>query len=121
MSIVPGTINIHGRIVTTVEWWSNGSGYALVLASLPLITSGFLLLMQSRYSRPIYIVGWVVVDSAMVRIAVINGAPLSKEEASIYGILCVLFIGIFAIYLYFSKAVKEYLSDVPSRRQSNNL
>ena len=77
--------------------------------------------MQSRYSRPIYIVGWVVVDSAMVRIAVINGAPLSKEEASIYGILCVLFIGIFAIYLYFSKAVKEYLSDVPSRRQSNNL
>ena len=120
MSVVPGTINVHGRIVTTAEWWANGSGIILMLSSAPLVISGFLLLTQSRYSRPSYIAGWAIVDVAVVWIANINGASLSRADACVYGLLCIASVGVFATYLYLSTPVKQYLNDVPQERRAGS-
>lgn len=110
MSVVPGTVNVHGKAVNTTVWWDNGSGYILIFSSLPLIVSGLMLLMQSRHARPTYIIGWLLVDSAAFWISNINGVPLSTEDARIYGLLCIASIVAFAMYLYLSHAVKNYLN-----------
>ncbi|WP_036114025.1 hypothetical protein [Luteibacter mycovicinus] len=110
-SIVPGTVNVHGKIVTTAEWWANKSGFILLFASIPLITSGFLLLRRAAHARPLYIVGWVAVDIAAIWIPAVNDVPLSRSNVIVYGVLSAVSIIAFATYLYLSGAVKTYLND----------
>lgn len=109
-SIVPGTVNVHGKIVTTAEWWANGSGFILLFSSIPLMTSGLLLLRRAAHARPLYIVGWVVVDIAAVWIPTVNEAPLSRSDVIVYGVLSAASLIAFATYLYLSGAVKRCLN-----------
>ena len=107
-SMLPGGVNIDGRIVRTSEWWSNGSGFAFVAALLPLTASGVLMLLRTRYSRFAHVVGWLLQGVGVFAVTKINNVDVSRTSgyAGVGFVLAATLV--IAIYVYRSKSARLY-------------
>lgn len=107
-TMLPGSINIHGHLVSTREWWSNGSGYVFAIPFLLLGASGVLMLKRAVYSRFVYIAGWIFSDISVFAVMKINNVTLPLRVEYAYACFGGASIVVFAIYLYFGKRVRTY-------------
>ena len=114
-SVLPhGSISAFGRQMSTTEWWASGAGAITVLAAVLPIASAALMLKRSRYGRPAYVLGWVVLSLATpVLVAVTKGNAAGAAPSMIFSLVVTVLI---ALYLYRSKAVRGYFDTAASVR-----
>lgn len=110
LSIFPGNVTIDEKIVSTSQWWSNGSGFIFAVALLPLTISGVLMLLRTGYSRAVHVVGWLLQGIGVFTVTKINNVavPHTVEYAGAGFILTVTLV--VAIYVYRSKGARLYFS-----------
>jgi hypothetical protein len=107
-TLLPGSVNIHGQIVSTRQWWSNGSGYVLAISLMPLCSSGILMLRRVAHSRFLHIFGWVFSGIGAFVTMKINDVMLSQRVEYAYAGFSIASTIVFAAYLYFNKDVRSY-------------
>ena len=105
---LPGTVNIHGHLVSTREWWSNGSGFVFAISFILLGSSGILMLKRAVYSRALHIAGWISSGIAALIVVNINNITMPQSESYAYAGFSLASTTVFAIYLYFNKRVRIY-------------
>lgn len=108
------SINVFGRQMSAWEWWSSGAGLVTIVIGGLVAAAALLMLKRSRHGRPMYIAGWVAISASVPLVAYLTGGRPSGEIASLISNL-VLTVSI-SIYLYKSRAVREYFATELSPR-----
>lgn len=107
-TVFPGTIDVYGHLISTGEWWANGSGFVLSSALLLLGSSAIMMLKRIAFGRIIHIAGWVSLYVGAFIVARINDVTLPSSVQNLYAALGVGSTIVFATYLYFGKGVRRY-------------
>lgn len=104
--VTTSPIMVFGQPVTVSEWWSSGAGILTVGIAIVGGAAGVLMLMRSRYGRPVYILTWAMASASIPLIAELTGKGIAGSlPAAAFD--SVLTLGI-AIYLSKSQAIQSY-------------
>lgn len=99
-SLVPVVpFRLYGEVVSFERWWQSGAGLGASMIGLFLPYAAVLLLQKASYARVVYLGILVVVTMGA-------GLALGRHIAVIILNLCV--VGMLALYLYKSSAVRAY-------------
>jgi hypothetical protein len=102
------SIGVFGRQMTASEWWSSGAGPTTLVVGGLMLAAAFLMLRRSRYGRPAYLLGLIVVSLSAPLIAYLTGSDFPADVPSLLSdLVFTVFIG---LYLYKSRAVQNYFS-----------
>jgi hypothetical protein len=104
-SLVNG-VDVFGKHVDTATWWAEGAGYCCLFAALIASWSSILMIMRSRYGRPVCIVGWLAIAASSLLGAYIAEVPYVSYMPGIVSSL--IMTACVAGYLYLSKRTKTY-------------
>jgi hypothetical protein len=103
------SIGVFGRQMTASEWWSSGAGLTTLVVGGLMLAAAFLMLRRSRYGRPAYLLGLIVVSLSAPLIAYLTGSDFPAEVPSLLSdLVFTVFIG---LYLYKSRAVQNYFTE----------
>ncbi|WP_125903110.1 hypothetical protein [Luteibacter rhizovicinus] len=107
-TIIPGGAVVGQKKVGLGEWWSNGSGIVLAVAIGLFVASGVAILKRLHRSRALYLCSWIILYLAVFIIELINKVSYSSDQYVSDLLFGALQLIVFALYLYFSKGVKNY-------------
>lgn len=106
-SILPDDVTVNGHVMNR-QWWINGSGYLLLAALVPFVSSGVLMLKRIRYARAVHVAGWLLLYIGGFLVSRMNNGLSATDEAWSYAGWGVAQTAAVAGYLYFSKQVRAY-------------
>lgn len=102
------SIGVFGRQMTASEWWSSGAGLTTLVVGGLMLAAGLLMLRRSRYGRPAYLLGLIVLNLSAPLIAYLTGSDFPAEVSSL--IFDLVFTVLIGLYLYKSRAVQNYFA-----------
>jgi hypothetical protein len=110
LATVNSGVNMFGREISASSWWGSGAGFVFLAAALLMGCSAILMLYRFRYSRLLHVGGWVAITFATVIDAYILEVRSSMLIPTI--VFNIFLTAGIALYLYFSKNVRNYFSDI---------
>lgn len=104
-----GKIEVAGKPITNLEWWSSGAGVIILLVGILMVTASTLLLKKSPFGRPMYIFGFFLLtfSEPLILKLTTNSIPPAVISGCIFNALVVVAI---ALYFWLHKDVKKYFS-----------
>jgi hypothetical protein len=99
-------VSNFGEHVNASTWWGSGAGYCMLIAAIVMSGASVLMIRRSKYGRPVYIVGWLILGAVAFIGALVAKIPYDAYWPSLAGHFAMT--ACVALYLYLSKAVKLY-------------
>jgi hypothetical protein len=103
-TIFQNKISVFGRYISISDWWSSGAGIFVSVVGIVMSGSAVLMLHHSRYGRPLHILGWVGISTAVPFVGYVTGNELEAQTFVANMVLS----GFVTLYLYGNSAVRHY-------------
>lgn len=116
ITIFSDGITIDGQFVAAGKWWSSGSGFVFVMALIPWVTSGVMMLKRARHGRTAFLSGFIFMYAGQMLAIRMSAGPYSSGAmwASVAWV-AVQVVACFG-YLYGSKAVRAYFTGTSANK-----
>lgn len=109
-SLIQTSMNVFGCMVSREAWWNSGGGPLVVVIGVFVWSSTIQFLRRSSSGRLPYVVAWGLMALLVPLMAFRLGISFESVQSPFFSSL--VFAVLIAIYLYGSKPVRRYFSDL---------